>query len=81
MYRKRLQKASLSSKSGSMNGEDCTRQAIMSKNICEKTFFALEMYARVLIEKLDVTSYNRGFRTNNHFSATYEQVKKGLSYL
>ena len=31
-------------------------------------------------EKVNVTSNNGGFRTNNHYVATYEQVKKGLSY-
>ena len=34
----------------------------------------------VLNEKVNVTSNNRGFRTNNHSVATYEQVKKRLSY-
>ena len=40
----------------------------------------LEKYRRVLNEKVNVTSNNRGFRTNNHSVATYEQVKKSLSY-
>ena len=40
----------------------------------------VEKYRRVLNEKVNVTSNKRGFRTNNHFVATYEQVKKGLSY-
>ena len=40
----------------------------------------LEKYRRVLNEKVNITSNNRGFRTNNHSVATYEQVKKGLSY-
>ena len=40
----------------------------------------LEMYRRVLNEKVNVTSNHRGFRTNNHSFATYEQVKKGLPY-
>ena len=39
----------------------------------------LEKYRTVLNEKVNVTSNNRGFRTNNHSVATYEQVKKGLS--
>ena len=39
----------------------------------------LEKYRRVLNEKVNVTSNNRGFRTNNHTDATYEQVKKALS--
>ena len=40
----------------------------------------LEKYRRVLNEKVNVTSNNRGFRSNNHSVATYKQVKKGLSY-
>ena len=40
----------------------------------------LEKYQRVLNEKVNVTSHKRGFRTNNHSVATYEQIKKGLSY-
>ena len=39
-----------------------------------------EKYRRVLNEKTNVTSNNRGLRTNNHSVATYEQVKKGLYY-
>ena len=40
----------------------------------------LEKYRRVLNEKVNFTSNNRRFRTNDHSVATYEQVKKGLSY-
>ena len=40
----------------------------------------LEKYRRVLNEKVNVTSNNRGFRTNNQSVATYEQVMKDLSY-
>ena len=40
----------------------------------------LEKYRRVLKEKANVTSNNKRFRTNNHSVATYEQVKKALSY-
>ena len=40
----------------------------------------LEKYRKVLNEKVNVTSNNRGFRTNNHSVATYGQVKKGLPY-
>ena len=40
----------------------------------------LEKYRRVLIGKVNVTSNKRGFQTNNHSVAIYEQVKKGLSY-
>ena len=35
----------------------------------------------VLEETVNVTSSNRGFRTIQHSVATYEQTKKGLSYL
>ena len=41
----------------------------------------LENYRRVLKEKVNITSSNRGFRTNNHSVATNEQVEKRLSYL
>ena len=41
----------------------------------------LEKYRSVLNEKVNVTSNNRGIWTNNHFVATYEQVKKVLSYI
>ena len=37
-------------------------------------------YRRVLVEAVNFTSSNRGFRTINHMVATYEQKKKGLSY-
>ena len=40
----------------------------------------LEKYRRVLNEMVNVTSKKREFRTNNHAVATYEQVKKSLSY-
>ena len=40
----------------------------------------LEGYRRVLNEKVNVTSNNRGFQTINHSLATYEQIKKALSY-
>ena len=39
-----------------------------------------EKYQRVLNEKVNVTSNNRGFRRNNQSVDNYEQVKKGLSY-
>ena len=34
----------------------------------------LEKYRRVLNEKVNVTSNNRGFRANNHSVSTYERV-------
>ena len=34
----------------------------------------------VLNENVNVTSINRGFRTNNHSVAINEQVKKSVSY-
>ena len=40
----------------------------------------LEKNRRVLNETVNVISNNRGFRTNNHSFAIYEQAKKGLSY-
>ena len=41
----------------------------------------LEKYRRVLNQTVNITSNNRGFRTNNHSVVTYEQVKEDLSYL
>ena len=35
---------------------------------------------RKVLEAVNVTSTNRGFRTLKHSVATYEQTKKGLSY-
>ena len=40
----------------------------------------LEKYRRVFNEKINVTSNNRRFRTNNHSVATCEQVRTNLSY-
>ena len=40
----------------------------------------LKKYRIVLNEKVNVTSNKRGFYTNSHYVATYEQVKKSLSY-
>ena len=40
----------------------------------------LEKFRRVLNEMVNITSNNTRFRMNNHSFATYEQVKKGLSY-
>ena len=40
----------------------------------------LEKHRRVLSEKLNVTSSERGFPTNNHTVATYEQDKESFSY-
>ena len=38
-------------------------------------------YRKVLDEFINVTSTNRGFRTVHHSVGTYEQPKKGLSYI
>ena len=40
----------------------------------------LKKYRRVIDEKINISSTNRGFRTLNHNVVTYEQTKKGLSY-
>ena len=54
----------------------------LNKPVLEKSGDGpLEKYRRSLDEKVNVTSNIRGFRTNNHSVATYEQVKKGLSYV
>ena len=53
----------------------------LNKRVLEQTVDdPVEKYCRVLYENVNVTSNNRGFRTNNHSVATYEQVKKELSY-
>ena len=53
----------------------------MNKRVLEQSGNGpLERYRRVLDEKINVTSTNRGFRVNDHSVATYEQTKKGLSY-
>ena len=41
----------------------------------------MSKYRKVLEEAINVTSTNRGFRTMKHSVETYEQTKKGLSYL
>ena len=56
-----------------------------SKGLNKRTFEdsgdgPLTKYRKVLSEQENITSTNRGFRTNNHSIATYEQTKKGLSY-
>ena len=35
---------------------------------------------RILDETINITSTDRGFRTNNHAVATYDQIKKGLLF-
>ena len=40
----------------------------------------MSKYCKVLDECVNVTSTNRGFRTVQHSVATYEQIKKRLSY-
>ena len=40
----------------------------------------LEKYRRVLNKNVSVTSNNRRFRTNDHYFATYEQVRKGPTF-
>ena len=41
----------------------------------------MSKYRNVLQEAVKVTSTSRGFRTIQHSVATYEQIKKGLSYI
>ena len=53
---------------------------VLNKRVLEQSGDGpLEKYRKVLKEKVNVNSNNRGFRTYNHSVATYEQVKKGLS--
>ena len=56
-----------------------------SKGLNKRTFEdcgdgPMSKYRKVLEEAVNVTSTNRGFRTIQHSVATYEQLKKGLSY-
>ena len=62
-----------------------TRSESLNKRVIEQSGDGLlEKYRRVLNEKVNVTfpneGNNRGFRTNSHSVATFEQVKKDLSY-
>ena len=52
----------------------------LNKRVLEQNGGPLERYRRLLNAKVNVTSNNRGFGTNNHSVATYEQIKKSLSY-
>ena len=40
----------------------------------------LEKYKSILNKKINFTSNKRGFRTNDYPLATYQQLKKGISY-
>ena len=55
-------------------------KGLMKRVLDESGDGPLEKYRKVLNEKVNVTSNNRRFRTNNHSVATCEQVKKGVSY-
>ena len=58
-----------------------TSSKCLNKRVLEQSGDGpLERYWSVLNKKLNVTSNNRGFRKINQSGATYEQVKKGLSY-
>ena len=53
----------------------------LNKRVLEQSGHGpLEKYRTVLNEKVNITSYSRGFWTNNHSVSTYEQIKKCLSY-
>ena len=41
----------------------------------------LAKYSRVFDEAVNLWSTNPGFKTSNHLVETYEQSKKGLSYV
>ena len=54
---------------------------VLNKRVLEQSGDGrLEKYPRVLIETVNFILNKRGFRTNNHSVATYEQFKKGLSH-
>ena len=53
----------------------------LNKHVVEQSGDSpLEKCRRVLKKRVKVTSNKRGIRTTNHSVATYEQVKKSLSY-
>ena len=53
----------------------------LNKRILEESCDGLmEKYRKALDEAINLTSTNRGFRTNNHTVTTYKQTKKVLSY-
>ena len=53
----------------------------LNKRVLEQRDYGpLEKYRRILNEKSNVISNKRGFWTNNHFVASYGQIKKDLSY-
>ena len=56
-------------------------QGLNKRTLEESGAGPLEKYRCVLDEKTNVQSTNRGFRTIQHSVCTYEQTKRGLSYL
>ena len=53
----------------------------LNKRILEQTGDGpLEKHRKVLDERVNIKSTNRGFRTKDHTVVTYEQTKRGLSY-
>ena len=57
-----------------------SRKGLNKRVLEESGDGSLEKYRRVLNKKVNFTANKRGFRTNNHSVATYEQFTKGLSY-
>ena len=54
---------------------------LLNKRVLEQSGHGpLEKFRRGLNEKENVTLKNRGFRKNNNFVATFEQVNKNLSF-
>ena len=53
----------------------------LNKHVLEQNSdWPLEKYRRGLNEKTNITLNNRGFRTNNHSFANYEENRKSMSY-
>ena len=62
------------------SGELKFSSKVLNKRVLEKIGHEpVEKYRRVLNENVNVASKNRGFRTNNHSVANFNQLRKGLS--
>ena len=62
------------------NKLEFSRKGLNKRVLEQSSNGPLGKYRRVLNKTVNVTSNNRGFRKNNQFVATYEQVKEGISY-
>ena len=75
----------LCSKTYSCYDSNSNKYKISSKGLNKRTLEdcadgPMAKYRQVFDEFIKVISTNRGFRTVHHSVATYEQIKKGLTY-